>query len=90
MSARQIGAGRIIAALRKMPRGSSKRLAFRAGVSTSQISQVRRGYYPPTEKVAAAVGYRKVILWIREEELALADRIEAEICQPEIHKDERK
>jgi hypothetical protein len=78
---RHIGADRVRNALRQQPRGWTKRTAHQAGVSTGAISQVRRGYRQPSESVAAAVGYRKVILWIREEELALADRIEAELLQ---------
>lgn len=87
ITTRQIGAGQVVAALRRQPRGTAKRTAFAAGISASAISQVRRGYRAPSESVAASVGYRKVILWIREEELALADRIEAELYHPELFKE---
>lgn len=84
---RHIGADRIVADLRRKPRGWTKRTAHTAGVSPGAISQVRRGYRQPSDSVAAAVGYRKIILWIREEELALADKIEAELAQPSILKE---
>ena len=84
---RHIGAQRIVAALRRQPRGSGKRTAHTAGVSPAAVSQVRRGYRMPSESIANAVGYRKIILWIRDEELALADRIEAELCEPKLHKE---
>lgn len=82
MATRHIGAQRIVADLRKQKRGTSKRLAYAAGISTGAVSQVRRGYRMPSESVAASVGYRKIILWIRDEELALADKLETELAQP--------
>ena len=79
--ARQIGAENVRKALKSQPRGLSKRIAHRAGVSESTLSKVRRGMVEPNAEVARAVGFRRIILYIREEELALADRIEAELMQ---------
>lgn len=66
---------------RRAPRrGMRKALALDAGVSQSLISQIATGKRPMTPSLAEELGFK--LAWVRDEELALADRIEAELVGP--------
>ncbi|MDB5663417.1 MAG: hypothetical protein JWN59_1755 [Sphingomonas bacterium] len=61
------GDAEVLAALRDRVRrrGESKRFAHEAGLSAGAISQIARGYRPPSESVARALGFRKISRWVR-------------------------
>ena len=62
---------------RSPQRGMRKAIAFDAGISESFLSLIATGKRPMTPKLAAELGFR--LAWVRAEELALADKIEAEL-----------
>lgn len=43
--------------------GAGRRFAIIAGVTTPEVSQARRGDRPPSERIAAALGYRRYTGW---------------------------
>lgn len=55
----------VVAELRRRRQrwGASKRLAHEIGVSTSILCRVARGQLAPSERVAAGLGFRKVVRW---------------------------
>jgi DNA-binding transcriptional regulator YdaS (Cro superfamily) len=63
-------------------RGSPKEAAQVLGLSPSYITALSNGTVEMTDKAA-----RTILAAAREEELALADRIEAEINRPSLLKD---
>lgn len=58
-------------------RGSLKGIAADAGIAVSGVYSIRTGNRPMAPSVAEQVGF--TLAWVRAEELALADRIEAEM-----------
>lgn len=93
--ARAVGEAAVVRALKRRTakRGTSKGFAYELGISESRLSHMRRRRTPMTEKVAESLGY--MLAWVRAEELAkirtdelaLADKIEAELNQPSMLKE---
>lgn len=84
---RAAGEAAVVRALknRTKRRGTSKQFAYEIGISECRLSHMRRRRTPMTEKVAHSLGY--MLAWVRAEELELADKIEAELQQPQLLKE---
>lgn len=50
---------------RLAPWGAAARVAREIGVSHSYMKKVKSGEMPPTDRIAAALGYRRVERWER-------------------------